>query len=196
MEPIILASSSLRRQEILKSLNIPFQVMMPEIEEIIPEEIDIENAPEYFATEKVKAVVKMFPTQQTIPWILGADTVIISKNKLYGKPKSIEEAEVFLKELSGKTHYVITAIAVFNGKLNFLDTRVSKNLVTFKKLTQEEITWYLNTSEWHGAAGGYRIQGLAQLFITEIKGSYSSVMGLPISDFYDIMSKQNYSILE
>lgn len=196
MEPIILASASPRRQEILTSLNIPFKIMFPDIVETPPPEISLENTPEYLATQKVHSVIKMFPSEQTIPWILGADTAIIYDNKLYGKPENVDEAREFLTAFSGKTHQVISALALFNGKLNFLDTKVSVNQVTFKNLTNEEIQWYLDTDEWHGVAGGYRIQGKAQLFIKNIKGSYSSIMGLSISDFYEIMQAHNYSIIE
>ena len=135
MEPIILASASPRRQEILKNLNIPFKIMFPSVEENIPSEMKLEDAPEYLATKKVQSVVKMFPPEQTIPWILGADTAIIYKDKLYGKPGSAAEAEEFLHTFSGHTHQVISAIALFNGKLNYLDTKVSVNQVTFKHLT-------------------------------------------------------------
>ena len=196
MEPIILASASPRRQEILNNLNIPHKIMFPNISETIPEGIALEDAPEYLATQKVQSVIKMFPPEQTSPWILGADTAIIYKDKLYGKPQNVSEAEEFLKVFSGHTHQVISALALFNGKLNYLDTRVSVNQVTFKKLTDKEIQWYLDTDEWHGAAGGYRIQGKAQLFIKNIKGSFSSIMGLSISDFYEIMQAHNYSIIE
>lgn len=196
MEPIILASSSPRRQEILKSINVPFKTMFPEVEEVLPNDINPHDAPEFFACQKVKAVTKMFPQEQTLPWILGADTAIILDDKLYGKPQTKEEAESFIRSFSGRTHTVVTALALFNGKLNFLDTKVSSNSVTFKTLSDQEIEWYLNTFEWHGVAGGYRIQGLAQLFITDIKGSFSSIMGLPISDFYEIMTTHDYSFLE
>lgn len=196
MEPIILASTSPRRQEILKNLNIPFKVIPANFEEIKPEDISAEDAPEYFASKKVESVARLFPAEQTIPLILGADTAIVYKGKLYGKPADRNMAEEFLKTFSGKTHSVITALAMFNGQLNYLSTRVSKSTVTFRKMTQEEIDWYLNTGEWHGVAGAYRIQGLAQCFITSIKGSTSGIIGLPISDFYDLISEQGYSLLE
>ena len=93
MEPIILASASPRRQEILTNLNIPFKIMFPDADESIPEDVTLENIPEYLATKKVQSVVKMFPPEQTIPWILGADTAIIYKDKLYGEPGSAAEDE-------------------------------------------------------------------------------------------------------
>jgi septum formation protein len=196
MEPIILASSSPRRQEILKSLNIPFKVISPNIEETKPDDMSVYDAPEYFASQKVNAIIRQFPPEQAIGWVFGVDTAIIYNNKMYGKPQSIDEAKDFLKNFSGKTHEVISSIALFNGNLNYLSTRVSKNSVTFKELTEKEIDWYLNTYEWHGVAGGYRIQGLAQCFITRIEGSFSSIVGLPIFEFYDILQEQGYSFIE
>lgn len=196
MEPIILASSSPRRQEILKKLNVPFRVVVPSFEEIKPDDIPIEEAPEYFAAKKVESVVKQYSNEQNVTWVLGADTSIIYGGKMYGKPADREEAERFLRTFSGHTHKVITAIAVFNGSINYLSTRVSVNEVTFKTLTDEEIEWYLNTGDWHGVAGGYRIQENAELFIKKIKGSVSSIIGLPIFEFYEIMREQGYSLLE
>ena len=87
-------------------------------------------------------------------------------------------------------------MALFNGKLNYLSTRINKTKVRFSKMSAEEIEWYVNTGEWHGAAGGYRVQGMASCFIEHIEGSYSSIIGLPIFEFYDILKEQGYSILE
>ncbi|OJF77694.1 MAG: septum formation protein Maf [Treponema sp. CETP13] len=196
MEPIILASSSPRRQEIFKQLNIPFKVMASDFEETKPDNISLQEAPEYFAAQKVRSVVRMFPANQQVGWIFGADTSIIFNNKMYGKPRDAEEAKSFLQTFSGQQHEVISGIALFNGELQYLETKTSKNLVTFKKLSEKELDWYINTGEWHGVAGGYRIQGLAQCFISKIEGSYSSIMGLPISEFYDIISEQGYDFIQ
>ncbi len=196
MEPIILASSSPRRQEILKLLSIPFRVIMPNIDETTSALIDSEDVPEMLAREKVMAVIRSLPPQQEIPWVLGADTIVLKDGKIYGKPQNQEEAESFLREFSGKTHEVITALALYNGKKKITTTRVSRTKVTFKDLTEEELQWYLDTGEWHGAAGGYRIQSLASILITKIEGSQSCVTGLPIYELYDILQEQDYSILE
>ena len=196
MEPIILASSSPRRQEILKLLNIPFRVIMPNIDETTSALIDSEDVPEMLAREKVMAVIRSLPPQQEIPWVLGADTIVLKDGKIYGKPQNQEEAEAFLREFSGTTHEVITALALYNGRKKITTTRVSRTKVTFKDLTEEELQWYLDTGEWHGAAGGYRIQSLASILITKIEGSQSCVTGLPIYELYDILQEQDYSILE
>ncbi len=196
MEPIILASSSPRRQEILTKLGIPFQVIMPEIDETIPTNMESGSIAEHFATKKVEAIMRTIPSGQVVPWIFAADTLVEMNKKIYGKPENQEEAASFLKEFSGKEQYVISAIALFNGKLNYLSTRINKTKVRFAKMSDKEIEWYVNTGEWHGAAGGYRIQGMASCFIEHIEGSYSSIIGLPIFEFYDILKEQGYSILE
>jgi len=195
MEPIILASTSPRRQEILKSLNIPFIVSPAEIEENYPSNIPLEEIPEYLSKKKVEAVIKKFNPEQKISWILGADTVIIFNNRIYGKPRSQEEAIQFLKDFQGKSHQVITTMALYNGSKSEITTRKSVNNVYFAPMNDKEILWYVDTGEWHGAAGGYRIQSLASCFIEKIEGSLSSVMGLPVFDLYDMLREQNYGLV-
>lgn len=192
MEPIILASSSPRRQEILRTLNIPFVVNPADIDETAPD-INVEEIPEFLAAKKVEAVAKRI-SQTTEPgWILAADTVILFKNKIFGKPKDIDEAREFLKKLQGTSHKVITGLALYNGKIHYMSTRTCINKVTFKEMTDREIEFYLSTSEWHGVAGAYRIQGMGSCFIKKIEGTESSIMGLPISELYDMLIEQNYS---
>lgn len=195
MEPIILASSSPRRQEILKMLDIPFQVILPNIDETLTSSVDTEDIPELLAREKVSAVIHSLPSQQEIQWVLGADTVIVKNGRIFGKPQSADEAAEFLKEFQGSTHTVITAVVLYNGKQKSTNSRVAKTKVTFAPMTDDEIQWYLESGEWHGAAGGYRIQSLASIFIEKIEGSQSCVTGLPIHELYDMLKEQNYSIL-
>ncbi|MCR5285894.1 MAG: Maf family protein [Treponema sp.] len=196
MEPIILASSSPRRQEILKMLKIPFRVIIPNIDETLMSAIELEQVPELLAREKVTAVIHSLPAEQEIPYVLGADTVIIFNNEIMGKPQSQEEAFDYLKKLQGKTHTVVTSLVLYKGKTHETKSKISKTRVTFSPMTDEEIQWYIDTGEWHGAAGGYRIQSLASLFVAKIEGSYTGVVGLPISELYDILKEQGYSILE
>ncbi|MCR5317480.1 MAG: Maf family protein [Treponema sp.] len=195
MYPIILASSSPRRQEILKLLNIPFVVNPANIEESYPSDMKSEKVAEYLAVKKVKAVMDSFDSETEATWILGADTLIILDGKIYGQPKSQEEASSFLHDFQGKTHKVMTGIALYNPESKQIVSRSSTSKVTFSDMSGDEIEWYLNTGEWHGAAGGYRIQGLASCFIKNISGTESAVMGLPIFELYDILKTQNYSLI-
>jgi septum formation protein len=196
MEPIILASSSPRRQEILRLLNIPYQVIMPNIDETVSAGLEPEEVPELFAREKVAAVVKTLPSDREIQWVLGADTVIIFNNEIYGKPENQEQAEHFLQLFQGKTHIVRTVIALYNGRKHTTSIRACSTEVTFKAMSDSEIAWYIDTGEWHGAAGGYRIQSLASCFIERINGSMTGVVGLPIFELYDILKTQGYSIID
>lgn len=196
MEPIILASSSPRRQQILKSLGIPYIVHPADIDEIVPKGMKVDDAPEYIAARKVDAVVRKLFTEQEIGWVLAADTVVVYKNRIYGKPKDMDEAREFLKTLSGNTHKVITGVALYNGAVHYMSTRTSINKVTFAEMSDEDIEWYLSTSEWHGAAGGYRIQENGSCFIKKIEGTESSIMGLPIFELCDILREQNYRLFK
>ena len=196
MEPIILASSSPRRQEILRMLNIPFRVIMANIDESITMGLEPEDIPELLAREKVTEVLRTLPAEQEIPWVLGADTLIVKDGKVYGKPENQDVAETYLKELQGSKHTVYTALVLYNGKTKTTTSKTAKTEVTFAPMTDEEIQWYVDTGEWHGAAGGYRIQSLASMSIKHINGSYSGAIGLPISELYDILKEQGYKILE
>ena len=196
MEPIILASSSPRRQEILKMLKIPFRVIIPNIDETVLSAIETEQVPELIARQKITEVIHSLPPKQEIPWVLGADTIVTHNGKVYGKPQSAEQAVEFLKLFQGNTHTTITALALYNGRTKNITTRICKTQVSFNPMSDEEIQWYVDTGEWHGAAGGYRIQSLASVFIKKIEGSYSNVIGLPIYELYDILKEQGYSLLE
>ena len=191
-----MASSSPRRQEILKMLRIPFQVIAPNLDESLYTTKNPLELPEVLAKAKVQAVVRTLPPKQVIPWVLGADTLVVMNQKIYGKPKDPGEALTFLKELQGQTHQVVTSLALYNGRTHVATMSTSIAKVTFAPMSDEEIEWYLDTGDWHGAAGGYRIQGLAACFVTKIEGTSSCVVGLPIFELYDRLKKQGYSILD
>jgi septum formation protein len=192
MEPLILASSSPRRAAMLTLLNIPFQVVVPDCDETLPENMPVEDAAVYLASKKARSVIQKAPPGAK--WILGADTVIALEKKLYGKPKDKNEAALFLRDFSGKTQTVYSALALYNGYTQVLDTRLSKTEVSFISLLKKDIAWYLATDEWQNAAGGYRLQGKGACFISRVSGSPSGVIGLSLSDLYDIFSMQHYFI--
>ncbi len=196
MEPIILASSSPRRQEILKMMNIPFRVIMPNVNENLTTAKSPAELTETLARSKVLSVVHSLPPKQVIPWVLGADTIVALNNRIYGKPSDQDEAFEYIKSFQGKTHTVCTTIALYNGAKKTTSVRTSISKVTFAPMTQREIEAYVETGDWHGAAGGYRIQGMASCFISKIEGSQSCVVGLPIFELYDILRSQGYSVLE
>jgi septum formation protein len=191
MEPIILASGSPRRQEYFKMLGLPFSILPALIDE---SQIKLTNPVKLTSALAVKKVEKVIEVMNNrMPrWIFGADTVISANGAILGKPANRQEAALMLMQLSGKQHKVVTSIALYNGKEKKTDCRSAVCTVNFAPLKEEEIEWYLETNEWQGAAGAYRIQGLAGCFITEIKGSPSTVAGLPLREFYAMLKDNGY----
>ena len=192
MEPLVLASTSPRRQEILRNLGIPFTVMSPPYDEENVMGLAPRDHAEYHAMKKVESVIRM-ELKLNAPWILGADTMIVQDGLAFGKPRDRSDAERMLKSYSGRSHEVITGIALFDAAKQFISCKTNVSEVVFMTLDDEQIGGYLDTGEWQGAAGGYRIQGLASCFISSIKGSYSGIMGLPIHDLYAILREHGYA---
>jgi septum formation protein len=191
MDPIILASGSLQRQEYFKLLSLPYSIMPARIEEIYEDDVSPHKMAEDMAVKKVNRILELLKGK-TPPWICGADTIIAVDGKIFGKPKDREDALRMLTKIHGRSHEVITAVALFNGKDRTMDCRSVISTVSFARLNDDEIEWYLNTGEWQGVAGGYKVQGLASCYITGIKGSYSSIVGLPIREFYVMLRENGY----
>ncbi|AEF81181.1 Maf family protein [Leadbettera azotonutricia] len=191
MEPIILASGSLRRQEYFRLLSLPFSIMPSPVEEHYDGNADPKSVAEDLAVRKVNKIVEILKGRIP-PWIVGADTLVTVDGKVYGKPKDREAARSMLSVLQGRDHFVITAVALYKGKEKTIDCRSVSSTVTFAPLRDSEIEWYLNTGEWQGVAGSYKVQGLASCFISEIKGSYSSIVGLPMREFYVMLKENGY----
>ncbi len=122
--------------------------------------------------------------------MLAADTVVATGRRLLGKPDDAAEAEVFLRLLSGRRHRVITGLALRRGDRRW--SRAVETAVRFKRLSETEIAGYLASGEWQGKAGGYAIQGLAGAFVPWISGSYSNVVGLPLTETVHLLTAAGY----
>ncbi len=192
MNKILLASTSPRRSEILTNLNIPFTTISPIFEEIIPPNRETLDIPEYFAREKALSVLPIIQQEHKNSIILGVDTMVVCDNIIYGKPKNIEEARNTLTMISGKKHTIISGIAAYNQLTKKMISKTSINSIKIAKLTEDDIQWYLSKNEWIDAAGSYKIQGSFQRYIIELNGSFSSVMGLPIFELYDILKMHGW----
>lgn len=177
MEPIILASSSPQRQEILKRLHIPFITIPSDANETFDDTLAPEKAVEQIALHKIETVLRL-PLKIKTTWIIAADTLIFSQGVPMGKPSDRAEARLMLQSYSNTAHTVITALCCYDEHHRSISTRIKSSKVFFKSLSEHEIDWYLNTGEWQQVAGGYRIQGLAACFITKIEGSYSGIVGI------------------
>jgi septum formation protein len=191
MESIILASGSLRRQEYFRLMGLPFNIMPSHIEEDFDEALSPREITEDLAKRKVNRIIEILQGKAPF-WICGADTVISLDGKILGKPKDRSDAAAMLEKLQGREHQVVTAIALFNGKDGTLDCRSVESSVSFIPLSKSELEWYLNTGEWQEAAGAYKIQGLASCFISNIQGSYSGIVGLPMREFYAMLRDNGY----
>jgi septum formation protein len=192
VEPIVLASGSKRRQEYFRLLGLPFSIIAPEIDEVPGEFKNPREMAEELAIRKVRKVLSYLKGRNP-PWICGADTLISVDGAVYGKPGDRDQAGEMLKALQGREHQVITAVALYSGRTNAIDCRPVISEVIFSPLADEEIEWYLGTGEWQGVAGAYRIQGLGSCFISGIRGSYSSIVGLPIRELYVMLRDNGYS---
>lgn len=181
--PLFLGSNSPRRKEILSAVGIPFTVLPADIDESFDEQMPIELVPKYLAEEKAKALSdSMLPNSI----VLTADTVVIVDGKILNKPLSKNEAFEMLRTISGKTHKVITGYALQGSAISIVDA--DEALVTFRKLADWEIEFYVKTGHPMDKAGAYGIQDfIGMAGIEKIEGSFYTVMGLPIFKVYQAL---------
>lgn len=186
---MILASNSKRRQEILRDMGFNFKVLTADIEEISDKK-EISEMILDIAEKKLDKIAK----ENVNEFVLAADTVVELEGRIFGKPKSREEAESFLKTLSGRTHKVITAYVFKNISKNIVIKDVVISKVKFYDLDDETINWYLDTSEPFDKAGAYGIQGQGRALVERIEGDYFAIMGFPVSNFLKNLRKNGYKI--
>ncbi|PGT88171.1 MULTISPECIES: Maf family protein [Bacillaceae] len=172
---LILASASPRRKELLELLQLPFEVIASEVEEVVDEKLSPAEMVQSLAEQKAKSVAENVSNA----FVIGSDTLVVYEGKMLGKPKDFSEAVQMLKMLSGKTHEVYTGVCLINND----DVRCfsEKTSVTIYSLTDKEIDEYVQTGEPMDKAGAYGIQGYGSLLVKEIHGDYYSVVGLPIA---------------
>lgn len=184
---IILASSSPRRKELMKLIFSEFLIRPSDITEDIPLDIDCEHTAEYLASKKANSIVR-----NPDDLVIGCDTVVVSDNRILGKPSDHDECREMLRQLSGKTHSVYTGVFIIVN-----DTEVSfteKTNVTFLEISDDEIEKYIITGEPFDKAGGYGIQGKGALFVESIKGDYFNVVGLPVARLNYELKKILYKV--
>lgn len=177
--PLILASASPRRREILTQLGIPFDSAVAEIEEAT--EGDADEAALDNARRKAEAVAADHPEAT----VLGADTVVALDGEILPKPRDAAQAREWLERLSGREHRVVSAIAIVESGATRIASSVTA--VRFRALTPAEIGWYVNTDEWRDRAGGYAIQGRGAALVASITGDYWTVVGLPVPALIDLL---------
>jgi len=177
---IILGSQSPRRQELLKGLNLQFEVKVIDVEETYPQQMVGVDIPMYLAEKKADAYKKLMK-EDTL--LITADTIVWHEGKVFGKPADKTEAIKMLKSLSGKTHQVITGVCI--STLNHRKVFHVISEVRFTRITTDEIEYYLTHYQPYDKAGSYGVQEwIGYVAVEHIEGSYFNVMGLPIQRLY------------
>lgn len=185
---LVLASASPRRLDLLRQAGFePGLIVSPDIDEAPLDGETGEALAERLAVAKAQVVSKAHPGD----FVLAADTVVSCGRRILPKAETLEDARRCLKLLSGRSHKVSTGVAVAwpGGRIA---QRVVNCGVRLKRLSEEEIEGYLNSGEWSGKAGGYAIQGLAGAFVSDVSGSYSAVVGLPLFETVRLLEGTGY----
>lgn len=176
-EPFVLASASPRRRELLHGLGLQFDVFPSDGVEW-PAHGSPGEQVRVWARRKVQSVCRRFPDR----WVLGADTIVVLGGAVFGKPLDREDAARCLRELSGRTHEVMTAVCLAHAARHVQFERSVRTQVTFKELSSAEIDAYVDTGEPYDKAGAYGIQGMGACLVRSIHGSYTNVVGLPLCE--------------
>jgi septum formation protein len=176
---LVLASASPRRAELLSRIGLRLRIAPAEIDETPrPEEKPLDYA-RRMAAEKSEVVQQRLAAESQAP-VLAADTIVVVDRRILGKPADAADAQAMLGQLAGRSHEVITAYRIQHGA--GAAERAVSTTVKFRLLAPEEVAAYIQSGEWQGKAGGYAIQGIAGLFASEVRGSFTNVVGLPLAE--------------
>lgn len=179
---IILASASLRRQELMNKITSEFEIVISNFNE---EAVEFNGSPCDYVMElssgKAKEAQKVVEADSII---IGADTVVVLDNRILGKPKSREEAYNMLLSLSDRWHEVFTGVTIISNDSGRLESQCVSTKVKFSALSHDEVSAYLDNADYMSFAGSYGIQGAAGIFVEQIVGDYYNVVGLPINRVY------------
>ena len=186
MKQIVLASQSPRRRELLEQLGLEFTIQPSTVEEKVTSEDPVEVVRE-LSRQKAQDVADQMEKEHAghDMVVLGADTIVVYKGRILGKPADRDDAEKMLHMLQGNTHSVYTGVTLI-GKGKSV-TFAEETKVTMYPVSHEEITWYIETKEPDDKAGSYAVQGLGARFIQKIEGDYNNVVGLPAGRIYQIL---------
>lgn len=189
MGKIILGSSSPRRASILKTMKLDFDVIPSEYDEPHNQTVFSYEFVENLAYNKALDVAKRLHSQNIDVPVIGADTIVVIEDKILGKPKDYQDAFVTLKMLSGKTHFVVTSVAVINSKTLEYKIKSDTTYVTFEDLSEKQIKFYLDNYKPFDKAGSYGIQELPDGYVKSVDGQIDNVIGLPSKVVKELLAK-------
>jgi septum formation protein len=182
MRPLVLASSSPRRSEILKAVGWPFETQAAGVDETRLSGEPPEDFVRRLAREKAEAVAQ----SRLFGLVLGADTTVVVDGEILEKPRDAEDARRMLRLMSGRWHEVLTGVALVRAETGRTSVGLERTRVRFAETTEDEIAWHVETGDVLDKAGAYAIQGRAALFIETIDGDYWNVVGLPVRLVYEL----------
>ena len=185
---LILASGSPRRRELLSRLGLDLQVVESEVDEAVEVPGHPETVAQELARRKAQAVADRTAGEH---WFLGVDTVVVLGERILGKPKDRDEAADFLRSLSGHWHQVISGYCLIHPSTRQLFQRAVSTRVLFKHLEADEIEAYLATDEPWDKAGAYAVQGIGAFMVERLDGSYTNVVGLPMTELVGDLVRLN-----
>ena len=177
---LYLASQSPRRKQLLEQLGVAFELLRVDVPEVRQPDESADDYVSRVALEKALAGFAEVRQRDAHAIVLGADTEVVLNDRVFGKPRDAEDAAAMLRDLSGRTHRVISAVWCVDARRR--QSAISVSEVRFAELADADIEEYVATGEPFGKAGAYAIQGLAAAFIVHLSGSYSGVMGLPLHE--------------
>ena len=180
---LILASASPRRREMLRMLGVAFTVLQSDVDE----SPRAGESPEAYALRLSEAKARAVAAVRPGRWVLGADTIVTIDGELLGKPRTPDEARGMIRRLSGRAHTVITAFTLFNSERAEPVRRAVCSQVRFKEVPEDELEWYVATDEPYDKAGGYAVQGKAAVLVSEVRGSWTNVVGLPLCEVVEAL---------
>jgi septum formation protein len=190
---IYLASASPRRRELLRQLGIAFEVMPSNLLEVREPGESPEQYVLRVALDKARYVARLVRERGLEPRpVLGADTEVVLDGEILGKPRDRRHGLEMLRRLAGRSHEVLTGIAVLADEAEH--TALSRSTVTFGPMSEAEIRRYWETGEGEDKAGGYAVQGRAAAFIARIEGSYSGIMGLPLYELWQLLKRTGLGV--
>lgn len=178
--PVILASGSPQRKEILERIGVRFQIRVSGVEEIVegdPSEVVLANA-----LLKAREIAAEAPGAL----VIGCDTDVVLEGRVVGKPEDEGQAREYLARLSGRDHTVFSGLAVLGPEEGRVRSGVAESTVRFRQLAEDEIDRYVASGEWQGRAGGYAIQGRGSALVAGVDGDISNVIGLPVGLLLDL----------
>ena len=183
--PFILASASPRRKELLRSMGLKLKIIPAHVDETHINGESPQTHVRRLSSDKATVIADQHPKAL----VLGADTIVVIDGLILGKPKNKSQARAMLERLSNRQHTVFTGFTIVSAGFGISKTKVVRSAVRFKKISPEEMDWYVNCDEPYDKAGGYAVQGKGAYFIKAIRGSYTNVIGLPLCEVLEELKR-------